>query len=315
MDRPKIIVITGPTATGKTALGALCAKAFGGEVVSADSMQVYQFMDIGTAKPTQEEMLDIAHHLLDFVPPWENYSAARYISDAATCIDSVLSRGNVPVLVGGTGLYIDSLLSGRGFSARGDLKLRLELEMEYDTVGGEAMLRRLHEFDAESATKLHFNDKKRIVRAIEVFETTRKPISQHDRETIALPPRYDAVKFALTYSNRADLYARIDQRFDSMISMGLEREVRSLLKMGVKPTNTSMQAIGYKEMTNFILGETDISDAVEKSKMESRRYAKRQLSWLRRDFSTNWVLWDSLPDINRAIELIITTCGGINEAK
>jgi len=297
MEKSGIVVITGPTATGKTLLGVLIAKAAGGEVVSADSMQIYKYMDIGTAKPTSDEKRGVPHHMLDIVPPWEAYSAARYITDAARCVDDILGRGKLPILVGGTGLYIDSLLSGRVFSAKGDDTLRRELESEYDDIGGDVMLRRLAGFDPESAEKLHANDKKRIVRAIEVFETSGKTISQHDRETKALPPRYDAIKIALTFSDRAELYTRIDKRVDDMMRKGLEGEVRSLLDMGVSPGATSMQAIGYKEMTGAILGEISIGDAVDRIKMESRRYAKRQLTWLRRDDSVKWVAWDSSPDI------------------
>lgn len=304
MDKPEIIVITGPTATGKTALGALLAKTIGGEVVSADSMQVYKHMDIGTAKPAAEEMLGVPHHLIDVVPPWEDYSAARYISDAAQCIDDIISRGKTPLLVGGAGLYIDSLLSGRVFSARGGDALRRELEAEYDERGGENMLKRLGDFDPESAAKLFANDRKRIVRAFEAYRVSGKPISQHDRETKAFPPRYASRKFALSFSDRAVLYARIERRVDKMISIGLEREVRGLLETGVPPDATSMQAIGYKEMADAIRGDLSMDEAVGKIKMESRRYAKRQLTWLRRDPGVRWFLWEDEPDIEMAAKAI-----------
>jgi len=297
MDKPKIIVITGPTATGKTALGVELARMVDGEVVSADSMQIYKHMDIGTAKPTKAERFGIPHHMLDIIPPWEDYSTARYVSDAAQCIEELIRRKKTPILVGGTGLYIDSLLSGRTFSARGDTSLRRELEDEYDDTGAAAMLQKLRQFDPESAAKLHANDKKRIVRAIEVFLTTGKPISEHDRETRSLPSRYDAIKLALSFSDRAVLYSRIDRRVDNMLLMGLEREVRSLLEMGVPSSCTAMQAIGYKEITNAILGESTMDDAVESIKMESRRYAKRQLTWLRRDAVLTWHMWENTPDI------------------
>ena len=297
VNKPRIIVITGPTATGKTALGALLAKTANGEVVSADSMQIYKYMDIGTAKPTQDERLGVPHHMIDIVPPTEDYSVARYISDASRCIGDIVLRGKLPVLVGGTGLYIDSLLSGRIFSARGDETLRRELESQYDDIGGEAMLRILRGFDAESASRLHENDKKRIVRAIEVYNTSGKTISQHDRDTKALPPRYNALKVALTFSSRTELYRRVDSRVDNMIENGLENEVRRLLDMGVPPEATAMQAIGYKEMTGVTLGGFGLDDAVEKIKMETRRYAKRQLTWLRRDESIIWRGWEKEPDI------------------
>ena len=305
MSKPKIIVITGPTATGKTTLGAMLAKAAGGEVVSADSMQVYKYMDIGTAKPAAEEMLSVTHHMIDVAEPWENYSAARYVADAARCIDDLLSRGKLPVLVGGTGLYIDSLLSGRSFLARGAPEARAELEAKYDDIGGEAMLQKLAGFDPERAAKLHANDKKRIVRAFEAYKTTEKPISQHDRETKEIPPRYEAVKFALGFSDRAELYKRIDRRVDAMMSKGLEREVRGLLEMGLPPDCTAMQAIGYKEISAVIRGGLSIGEAVEKIKMESRRYAKRQLTWLRRDETARWILWEAEPDIESAVSRLL----------
>ena len=303
-DKPQIIVITGPTATGKTALGASLAKKIDGEVVSADSMQVYKYMDIGTAKPSAEEMLGVPHHMLDIVPPWEDYSVARYVSDAALCIGDILSRNRLPVIVGGTGLYVDSLLSGRSFSGRADAALRNELEEEYNNTGGEAMLRKLSEFDPDCAGKLHSNDRKRIVRAFEAYMLSGKPISQHDLETKAIPPRYAAEKIALSFSNRDNLYSMIDRRVDNMLSLGLEREVRSLLDMGVPCGATSMQAIGYKEMAAAILGKSDFGSSVEKIKMESRRYAKRQLSWLRRDPDVKWITWESAPEIERALAIV-----------
>ena len=277
----KVFVITGATAAGKSAFGAEFAKKIGGEVVSADSMQVYKLMDIGTAKPSDKEMLGVRHHMLDVVMPWEDYSVARYVHDAALCIDDIHSRGKVAVIVGGTGLYIDSLLSGRSFSSRGDDSLRKELELDYEKNGREAMLERLREVDPVAAAKLHANDKKRIVRALEVFLTTNKPISQHDLETKSLPPRYDAVKFALNIPNREVLYERINARVDKMIKLGLEAEVCELLDIGVAPDATAMQAIGYKEMVSAINGECSMSDAIDKIKTESRRYAKRQLTWIR----------------------------------
>jgi tRNA dimethylallyltransferase len=311
MERPKVIVITGPTATGKTALGALLAKESNGEVVSADSMQIYKYMDIGTAKPSVEEMLGVPHHMLGIVSPCEDYSVARYISDASRCIDGIASRGKLPVIVGGTGLYIDSLLSGREFSQRGHGGQRIELEARYDDIGGEAMLRELSGFDPESAAKLYANDKKRIVRAFEVYKTSGKTIAQHDRETQALPPRYDAIKFALTFIERPVLYARIDSRVDDMLTAGLEREVRRLLEMGLHPDCTAMQAIGYKEMAGAILGNCEMAAAADMIKQRSRNYAKRQLTWLRRDETVHWISWDKSPDI----ELGITTIKGKKDTK
>jgi len=302
---PKITVITGPTATGKSELAVKLAKVTDGEIVSADSMQIYKFMNIGTATPTIDEMCGVPHHLINFISPDDDYSVARYIEDASVCINDILKRKKKPILAGGTGLYIDSLISGRTFSARGNINLREKLEDEYDCIGGEAMLCKLREFDAESAARLHFNDKKRIVRAIEIHMTTGKTVTLHDKETKTLPPRYNAVKFALTFSKREELYSRIDSRVDDMMSRGLENEVKSLLERGIDCDNTSMQAIGYKEISSAILSGSDINAAVDKIKMESRRYAKRQLTWLRRDVNVKWIEWESEPDLDFGIKRIM----------
>ena len=308
MSKPEVIVITGPTATGKTSLGASLAKKLDGEVVSADSMQVYRLMDIGTAKPGEGDVLGVPHHLIGIVPPWDDYSVARYIRDAENCIDEILGRGKTPLLVGGTGLYIDSLLSGRVFSEKGDAELRRGLEHEFDRIGGEAMLLRLKAFDPESAADLHANDRKRIVRALEIYEQTGKTISQHDRETMTAQPRYDFIKFALTFSDRQALYERIEKRVDLMIQSGLEAEVRGLVEIGVSSLCTAMQAIGYKEIASAIRGEYSIDDAIDKIKMESRRYAKRQLSWLRRDENVKWIVWENEIDLDMAVSYIFDTC-------
>ena len=300
---PKVIVITGPTATGKTALGAHLAREVGGEVVSADSMQIYKYMDIGTAKPTQEEMLGIFHHLVDFVDPRENYSAARYVEDASKACDDILARGKIPVIVGGTGLYIESLLSGREFAENGDRQVREALSQRYDTEGGDALLSELALCDPETAGRLHPNDKKRIIRALEIFKVTGTTMSEHDRQTKLLPPRYSAVKIALSFENRQDLYDRIDGRVDRMMEAGLLNEVEALLKMGIPPESTAMQAIGYKELVPVILKGGDMTLAVDRIKQESRRYAKRQLSWLRRDSTINWILWKNNPNIQYALRL------------
>jgi len=301
---PNITVITGPTATGKSDLSVLLAKKLNGEIISADSMQVYKLMDIGTAKPTTEEMCGIPHHMIDFVSPFDSYSVARYVEDASKCIDDILHRGKHPILTGGTGLYIDSLIKGRTFLAKGDKELRKELEDEFDSLGGEVMLKKLSAYDNDSAVKLHSNDKKRIIRALESYLTTGKTISQHDIDSKTILPKYDALKFALNFAQRENLYSKIDNRVDNMILKGLENEVKALLKMGVSGKNTSMQAIGYKEISFAILNNSNINTAIEKIKMESRRYAKRQLTWLRRDNEIKWILWDKVPDFNYGINAI-----------
>jgi len=315
INKPNIIVITGPTATGKSIVGTLLAKKIGGEVVSADSMQIYKFMDIGTAKPSIKELQNVPHHMLDIVPPFENYSVARYVEDASKCIDNILHRGKIPVLVGGTGLYIDSLLSGRTFSAPCAKELRNALEDEYDTIGADAMLSKLRNYDAKSAEKLHANDKKRIVRALETFLSSGKTISQHDEESKNVPPRYNAYMFALNYLNRDVLYTIIDNRIDEMINNGLEDEVRSLLDMGLSRTNSSMQAIGYKEIASAIQNGTDINVAIKNVKMESRRYAKRQLTWLRRNKNIKWISRECVSDPEKCLKLILNELNWDNSFK
>ena len=301
----KVVVITGPTATGKTALGALIARELGGEVVSADSMQIYKYMDIGAAKPTQEERLGVPHHMLDAVSPLEEYSVARYVTEASQCIDDIIARGKQPFIVGGTGLYIDSLLHGREFSIRADNNLRSSLEKEYDALGADVIHGRLKEIDPAAAARLHPNDKKRIVRALEIYHLSGKTISQHDAETRAHPPRYEALKLALTFADRKDLYARIDKRVDRMFRLGLENEVRTLLDMGVPLDSTAMQAIGYKEVAGALMGEYSMEAAAEMIKQSSRRYAKRQLTWLRRDERVRWIAWDKEPEIEKCARQLI----------
>ena len=300
----KVIVVAGPTASGKTRLGIELARAFNGEIVSADSMQVYRRMDIGTAKADEQERAAVPHHMLDVAEPWEDYSVARYVEDAAKCCEDIISRGKLPVIVGGTGLYIDSLLSGRDFAQRdGDDPLRSALSEEYDALGGEAMLEKLRSFDPERAAKLHPSDKRRIVRAIEIYKLTGMTISQHDAMTQSLPPRYEAAAIHLNYLDRADLYARIDLRVDIMVQQGLFEEVEQLLSEGLSPECTAMQAIGYKEAAMAIRGEISRHQAAELIKLGSRRYAKRQLTWFRRNKDAFWVNWDRQPDFEQAVRL------------
>lgn len=279
----KVIVVAGPTASGKTALGISLARALGGEIVSADSMQIYRRMEIGTAKATPEERAQVPHHMLDVADPAEDYSVARYVEDAASCCEDIFSRGKIPVLVGGTGLYIDSLLSGRDFGAREeDLSLRASLNARYNALGGEALLAELRTFDPARAALLHPADKKRIVRAIEVYRLSGETITEHDEKTRLLPPRYESVFVIPGFRDRAALYARIDRRVDLMLRLGLVEEVRSLLASGVPASATSMQAIGYKEIVSALRGEFSLEDTVEQIKLSSRRYAKRQLTWFAR---------------------------------
>lgn len=290
----KILVVTGPTATGKTALSVELAKKLGGEIVSADSMQIYRGMDIGTAKVTKAEMQNIPHHMIDIADPSEDYSVSRYVEEADAAVRGILSRGRLPIVAGGTNLYIDSLIAGLDFAEKAeDAALRESLNKQYDDIGGEAMLEHLRGFDPERAAKLHPADKRRIVRAVEIYILTGETITRHDEETKKRPKRYDAVKIALTFADRAVLYDRINARVDKMVSDGLFDEVKGLLDNGLSPESTSMQAIGYKEPAAYFRGEMSRDEAIELIKLSSRRYAKRQLTWLRRDDSIHWHEWQS----------------------
>lgn len=300
---PKILVICGPTASGKTALAVELALRHHGEVVSADSMQIYRRMDIGTAKPTREEMRGVPHHMLDVADPEEDFSVARYVDMAAKCVDDILSRGKLPILAGGTGLYIDSLLSGRTFAPfQPDSLLRGQLEEQLRREGGAAMLARLAQVDPDSAARLHPNDEKRIIRALEVYQSTGKTITQHNLETQAIPPRYDALTLALAFERREDMWSRIDRRVDQMMDQGLVAEVQGLLDSGVPAKCTAMQAIGYKEMAAALLSGGDVRSAAEEIQLRSRQYAKRQLTWFRRNKAARWLLWGREPDFEAALQ-------------
>ena len=302
-ELPQVLVVAGPTATGKTRLGIELAHRYGGEIVSADSMQIYRGMDIGTAKASPEERAAAPHHMLDVAEPWEDYSVSRYVEEAGRCCDEILSRGRLPILVGGTGLYIDSLLARRDFAGRdsGNDSLREDLNAEYDRIGGEAMLSQLAAFDPDRAARLHPADKRRIVRAIEIYRLTGVTITEHDAQTRARPPRYRAARIVLSYRDRAALYARIDRRVDAMIEAGLFDEVEKLLARGLSADCTAMQAIGYKEAVLALQGELSREEAADLIKQNSRRYAKRQLTWFKRTPDALWICWDDEPDFDRAL--------------
>ena len=303
---PQVLVVAGPTATGKTRLGIELARRYNGEIVSADSMQIYRRMDIGTAKASPEERAAAPHHMLDVAEPWEDYSVSRYVDDAGRCCDEILGRGRLPVIVGGTGLYIDSLLAQRDFARKdaGSDSLRQSLNAEYDRLGGEAMLARLAAFDPERAARLHPADKRRIVRAIEIYRLTGVTITEHDAQTRARPPRYRAGRIVLSYRDRAALYARIDQRVDAMVEAGLFSEVEALLAGGLSGASTAMQAIGYKEAVLALRGEISREEAAALIKQNSRRYAKRQLTWFKRAPDALWIYWDDEPDFDRALRQV-----------
>ena len=301
--KPDILVICGPTASGKTALAAALAQRLGGEVVSADSMQVYRRMDIGTAKPTPSEMRGVPHHMLDVADPEENYSVARYVQEAVPIVDAILARGKLPIVAGGTGLYIDNLVAGRQFAPfEADSGLREALQRRAEAEGLPALRAQLERVDPEAAGRIHPNDGKRTVRALEVYLSTGKTISQHDRESRETPNRYVPLTIALNFKERPWLWERIDRRVDEMMARGLEGEVRRLLAQGVPRDCTAMQAIGYKELAAAILEGRPLDQGVREVKLRSRQYAKRQLTWFRRNREAHWFEWEKNPDFSAALD-------------
>ena len=306
---PKIIVIAGPTASGKTALSIALAKRFGGEVVSADSMQIYRRMDIGTAKPAFEERDGIPHHMLDVADPEESFSVARYVDMASACVDDILARGKMPIVAGGTGLYIDSLLSGRTFAPFPSSGWRERLQARAKSEGMGVLMEELRQIDPQAAGRLHLNDEKRIIRALEVWHETGKTITRHNEETAAIPPRYEGCRIGLNFAQRSDLWRCIDCRVDEMMAQGLLAEVQSLLRSGIDPGCTSMQAIGYKELADAARGLAPVETAVEEIKLRSRQYAKRQVTWFRRNNETQWYLWGREPDFTQALQFATEKIG------
>lgn len=278
------LAITGPTASGKTALSIAVAEALGCEIVSCDSMQIYKGMDIGTAKATKEERERVPHHMIDFLDPRENYSVENYRRDALACMKDISGRGKIPLLVGGTGLYASSLLrSGADASPGGDpeYRERIFLSVKNDT-DRHALWERLLRVDPESAEKIHENNVKRVIRALEIYEKTGIQKSVFDRQTRAEAPEADIKMITLDFHLRDALYGRINQRVEDMISEGLVDEARGLLSGGLLlPDTTASQAIGYKEIIDYIRGECSLSEAKERLKLATRRYAKRQLTWFR----------------------------------
>ena len=304
MAAPKILCIVGPTACGKTTLGILLAKRLNGEIVSVDSMQIYRGMTIGTAAPTQDEMDGVPHHMVAVAEPEENWSVARFAEEADKCIQNILSRGKLPILVGGTGLYLDAIIAGRSFApgeSGGEVRKMLENRLARE--GIEPLLNELRMVDPESAERLPPADEKRILRALEVYLTTGKTITQHNLESQAVPKKYDAVYIGLTFADRADMRALIDLRVDKMVEAGLVDEIRALLNRGVDRSCTALQAIGYKEFLAAMDGEAGIAEAVEEVKLRSRQYAKRQLTWLRRNQDIFWIVWEKERNFSDAVRL------------
>ena len=288
-----IICIAGPTASGKTALAATLAKELNGEVVSCDSMQVYRRMDIGTAKPTLEEMQGIPHHMIDVAEPWEDFSVSRYCEMAAPIVDDIISRGKTAVIAGGTGLYMDALIRGNAFAPFPATGVRERLEAQADAESMEAMLSRLRAVDPDAARRLHLSDRKRILRALEVYLETGETITEHNRKTQAVPPRYSPLWLGLDFARRGELYRRIDLRVGLMLEQGLVEEIRGLLADGIPEKATAMQAIGYKEFVDALDGRCTIEEAADLVRQSSRRYAKRQLTWFRRNKAIHWLIRDT----------------------
>ena len=288
MKKIPLIVLMGPTASGKTAMAVEICKKYGGEVVTADSMQVYKYMNIGTAKPTVEEMQGVKHHMIDLVEPTENYSLADYVVSAKAVIEDIHSRGKIPVLAGGTGLYIDTLTDNVELSeGEKDEKLREELTILAKEQGEDKLFEILKEVDPKSCETIHKNNIKRVVRAIEFFKTTGVKQSEHIKNTVRNSP-YDMVKLCLSW-DREILYDRINRRVDIMFDTGLAEEVEMIRKMGVDPANTSMQGIGYKEVFPYLDGYASLDEVKDIIKQGTRRYAKRQITWFKREQNTHYV--------------------------
>ncbi len=289
-----LVVVAGPTASGKTALGVEIAKRFNGEVVSADSMQIYTGMDIASAMPTSEEMQEIRHHMLGFLPQNERYSVAAYCADAKKCIDDIVSRGKLPVIVGGTGLYINSLVDNIEYTeGETDLALRERLEKQLEAQGASAMLERLAAVDPESAQRLHENDTKRILRALEFYCQYGITITEQARLSKLKGSPYLPLMIGLNARDRQFLYDRINLRVDIMAQNGLVEEARSCFD---SEKGTAAQAIGHKELAEFFKGESTLEQALDRLKQQTRRYAKRQLTWFNKDERMNWLYIDDYED-------------------
>lgn len=299
----RVVCVVGPTASGKTKMGVALAKRFNGEVVSVDSMQIYRGMAIGTAAPTTEEMEGIPHHMIGVADPAESWSVSRFTQEADRCIQDILCRGKLPVLVGGTGLYLDALIRGNTFAAgQQGGAVRRELQAQLAQEGAAALLAELAAVDPETAARLHLRDEKRILRALEVYRETGETISEHDRKSRETPDRYDALYIGLSFRDRQDLRERIDRRVDVMVEQGLLDEVQALLGSGLPRDATALQAIGFKQFLAVADGTAAVTDAVEEVKLRSRQYAKRQLTWLRRNPDIHWILWEKEPDFPQALQ-------------
>lgn len=297
MGKIKIITVEGPTASGKTSLGIEIALKYGGEIVSADSMQIYKHMDIGSAKPTAEELAAVPHHMISIAEPTVNYSLSDYVTEARKAIADIHERGNIPVIVGGTGLYINTLINNINLSEETpNSDLRHELERYAEEQGNEALHMRLEKIDPEAARNIHMNNVKRVIRAIEIYENTGITMTEQIRRSKSAGKIYEAHEYGVRYE-REVLYDRINRRVDMMLESGLVGEVKACLKLGCTRDNTSMQGIGYKEVIDYLEDKCDFDTMTERIKQESRRYAKRQITWFKRNNIT-WLEPGEIPDIN-----------------
>lgn len=291
MQNIPVLAVVGPTASGKTALAVELAKRLDGEIVSADSMQIYKGMDIASAKPTEAEKQGIPHHMMDFLPPETPYSVAEYVKAARACILEIHKRQKLPILVGGTGLYVDSLLTGTQFiETETDFDLRARLETEFDALGGEKMLEKLAAFDRDTAARLHPNNRKRIIRAFEVYTLTGKTMTEALAASREKPSPFTPCYIGIAYENREILYDRINRRVDIMLENGLLAEARAFFQ---GTPDTAAQAIGYKELKPYLDGVLSLDEAVANLKRATRNYAKRQITWFKRNPQIHWIYADT----------------------
>lgn len=301
-----LLAVVGPTASGKTALAVELALRTGGEVISADSMQIYREMNIGTAKPTLEEQRGVPHHLLDFLDLSQSYSVAQYVEQARSCIQEIYQKGRLPILAGGTGLYVSSLINHVQFvQEHPDPQIREELQRRLEKEGVESLLEELRSYDPDSAARLHPNNQKRILRAIEIYQTTGVTMTEHIRKSRLRPSPYRHCVIGLAYRDRDILYQRIDRRVDQMVKQGLLEEAKKILSSPY--SGTAMGAIGYKELAPWVRGECSLQEAIDHLKQSTRRYAKRQLTWFRREEWVRWIYVDECESFEDIVKKSLLT--------
>ena len=304
IDKKPLVILTGPTAVGKTALSIKLAKAINGEMISADSMQVYHYMDIGTAKIIPQEMEGIPHHLIDVLDPKEDFNVFTFQKMAKKAIAEIYAKGKLPILVGGTGFYIQSLLYDISFEETEVSAYRTELTAEYEKYGAHALHEKLKDIDPISYEEIHENNVKRVIRALEFYHDTGYPISQHNTEQREKESPYNFEYFVLN-DDRAIIYERIEKRIDLMIEQGLTQEVEKLLDYGCTPDMVSMQGLGYKEIIPYLKGECSLEDAIYILKRDTRHFAKRQLTWFRREKTVTWVNRNQFEDEDKMLDFML----------